>query len=90
MLCSAGKSLAIGSLYLLFINFFRILRLEKNRATFPGNPAVSSHFGDPWLSVPASRRVWLFLKLQDMRTFGEMSINNLQFISFHLVEVNGE
>jgi hypothetical protein len=30
----------------------------KNRATFAGNPAIFI-LKDPWLSVPASRRVWL-------------------------------
>jgi len=33
----------------------------KNRGTFPGNPAI--FLQDPWLSVPASRRVWLYLQL---------------------------
>ena len=33
---------------------------RKTGRFIPGNPAISDH-GDPWLSVPASRRVRLYL-----------------------------
>jgi hypothetical protein len=41
--------------------FIMISPKKTNRDALPGNPAISRGFKDPWLSVPALQRVWLYL-----------------------------
>jgi hypothetical protein len=51
-----------------------VIAAKKTAPPFPWQPGYLNSV-DPWLSVPASRRVWLFLVL------GKQISNKLNFLS---------
>jgi len=54
---------------------------KKSRIAFSRQPGyLLLPRGDPWLSVPALRLVWLYLGFHNKQAFPQISINILQFV----------